>query len=332
MKCMQAQYAQRGPDPVAVIEAVEVELAAPRAGEVLVEILASPINPSDLLTLTGVYGVLPELPAVAGNEGVGRVAELGPGVTGLKPGQLVLLPLGCGTWASHVAARAAELVPLPAGADPQQLAMLTINPPTASLLLSEVTPLQPGDWVIQNAANSAVGTYLVKLAAERGIHTINVVRRQGAVESVQAAGGEIVLVDGDDLKKRVRQATGGAEIKLAIDAVGGAATERLANCLANGGTVVNYGVMSGEPCHVSPTHLIFRGINLTGFWLATWYARAGAEQRAALYGDLTQRIARGELKAPIAECFDIRDIKQAVAAAAQGERGGKVLITPRHNS
>lgn len=330
MKCIQAQYAARGPDPVALIEAVELELSPPQAGEVMVEVLASPINPSDLLTLSGVYGVLPDLPAVAGNEGVGRVAALGAEVDTLKPGQLVLLPLGCGTWASHLVARAADLLPLPSGADPQQLAMLAINPPTAALLLSEIVALQPGDWVIQNAANSAVGTYLIKLAAERGVHVINVVRRHGAVEIVQAAGAEHVLVDGDDLAKRARKLSGGAGIRLAIDAVGGAATERLAASLANGGTVVNYGVMSGEPCQVSPTHLIFRGIRLTGFWLATWYQEASADQRAQLYGDLTRRIAQGELKAPVAASFDIREVKQAVAAAARGERLGKVLITPQH--
>ncbi|MGY6554279.1 MAG: zinc-dependent alcohol dehydrogenase family protein [Wenzhouxiangella sp.] len=330
MKCIQAQYTERGPDPVALIEAVERELSPPQAGEVMVEVLASPINPSDLLTLSGVYGVLPELPAVAGNEGVGRVAALGPEVDTLKPGQLVLLPLGCGTWASHLVARATDLVPLPSGADPQQLAMLAINPPTAALLLSEIVELQAGDWVIQNAANSAVGTYLVKLAAERGIHVINVVRRHGAVEIVQAAGAEHVLIDGDDLAKRARKLAGGADIRLAIDAVGGGATERLAASLANGGTVVNYGVMSGEPCQISPTHLIFRGIRLTGFWLATWYQQASAEQRAQLYGDLTRRIARGELTAPVAETFDLHEVKQAVAAAARGERLGKVLITPQH--
>lgn len=330
MKCIQAQYSERGPDPVALIEAVELALDPPRPGEVMVEVLASPINPSDLLTLSGVYGVLPDLPAVAGNEGVGRVSALGPAVEGLEPGQLVLLPLGCGTWTSHIVARATDLVPLPAGADPQQLAMLAINPPTAALLLSEILELKAGDWIIQNAANSAVGTYLIKLAAERGIHVINVVRRQGAVEIVQAAGAEHVLIDGDDLARRARKLSGGAAIRLAIDAVGGSATERLAASLANGGTVVNYGVMSGQPCQVSPTHLIFRGISLTGFWLATWYQQASTEQRVQLYADLTRRIATGELKAPVAETFDIRDVKQAVAAAARGERQGKVLITPRH--
>ncbi|NDY96850.1 zinc-dependent alcohol dehydrogenase family protein [Wenzhouxiangella limi] len=330
MKAIQARYSQRGPNPEALIEPVEVDLPDPEPGEALVEVLASPINPSDLLTLTGLYGILPELPATAGNEGVGRIVALGADVQGLREGQTVLLPLGCGTWASHLVAAAGDLVPLPDNADAQQLAMLTINPPTASLLLSEFVDLKPGDWVIQNAANSGVGGYLVKLAAERGIRTINVVRREGAAEVVRSAGGDVVLIDGDDLPGQVREATDGARIQLAIDAVGGTSTERLAGCLTDGGTIVNYGVMSGQPCQVSPTHLIFRGLTLTGFWLATWYAGASTEQRTTLYADLTRRIATGQLRVPIADTFDIRQIKQAVAAAARGERAGKVLITPRH--
>lgn len=331
MKVIQARYAKRGPVPQDLIEPVTVDLAEPGPGEALVEVLASPINPSDLLTLTGMYGVLPELPATGGNEGVGRIFAVGAEVDSLAAGQLVLLPLGCGTWASHVVAAATDLVPLPEGADPQQLAMLAINPPTAALLLSDIVALTPGDWVIQNAANSAVGGYLVKLAAEQGIRTINVVRREGAIAAVQAAGGETVLVDGEDLPRRVREVTGGDPVRLGIDAVGGAATERLAASLGEGGTIVNYGVMSGQPCQISPTHLIFRGLTLTGFWLATWYARASGAQRAALYGDLTRRIARGELAAKVAETYDIGKVKEAVAAAARGERQGKILITPTHS-
>ncbi len=330
MKSIQARYEQRSPKPQDVIQAVEVDIANPGHGEVLIEVLASPINPSDLLTLTGMYGILPDLPATAGNEGVGRIAALGQGVDQLRVGQTVMLPLGCGTWASHLVTQAADLVPLPEGADPQQLAMLAINPPTASLLLSEIVDLQPGDWVIQNAANSAVGTYLLALAAERGIRTVNVVRREGAVAAVKSAGAEIVLVDGDDLAQRTQEATGGEPIRLGIDAVGGAATERLATSLSDGATIVNYGVMSGQPCQVSPTHLIFRGLKLTGFWLAKWYEQASGAQRASLYGDLTRRITSGSLRAPVAETFDIRDVTQAVAAAARGERNGKVLITPQH--
>lgn len=108
----------------------------------------------------------------------------------------MLLPRGSGTWASHIVAVAAQLQPLPNEADPLQLSMMTINPPTAALLLSEFGSLQPGEWVIQNAANSAVGFYLVQLARYRGYRTVNVVRREDAAEVVRETGGNVVLLDG----------------------------------------------------------------------------------------------------------------------------------------
>ena len=328
MTSYKAQYEQRGSEPHKLIQAVPFETPEPGPGDVLVEVLAAPINPSDLLTLTGDYGVLPELPAVGGNEGVGRVSALGDGVDKLAVGQVVLLPVGCGTWTTHLVAAAGDLIPLPGQADVQQLAMLTINPPTASLLLSEIVELEPGEWVIQNAANSAVGGYLVQLAAERGLKTVNVVRRAGAKAGVEQLGGDVVLVDGPDLADQVAAATGKARIRLGIDAVGGEATEHLAACLASGGTLANYGMMSGEDCRVSPGHLIFRGITLTGFWLASWFRQASGEQQQALFGELIRKIAGGALKAPIAGTYPVERIAEAVAAASQGERDGKILVVP----
>lgn len=323
-----AEYSHRGPVPQDVIGVVERDTPAPAPGEALVDVLAAPINPSDVLTLTGDYGQLPPLPAVGGNEGVGRVAALGEGVDGLRVGQVVLLPIGCGTWATHVLAKAAALMPLPAGVDPVQLAMITVNPPTARLLLSEFGDLAEGDWVLQNAANSAVGGYLVQLAHRRGLKTVNVVRREGARASVEAVGGDVVLVDGDDLADRVREATGGADIRLAIDAVGGMATERLAQSLAAGGTVVNYGMMGGEACAMSPASLIFRGITLRGFWLAWWFRKADPATRAALFTELAGLIADGTLSARVQATYGIDDIRAAVAAAAAGERDGKIVVVP----
>jgi NADPH:quinone reductase-like Zn-dependent oxidoreductase len=280
--------------------------------------------------LTGQYGQLPPLPAVGGSEGVGRVVELGPQTQGPAVGQTVLLPAGSGTWASHVVVPAAHLVPLPNDADPKQLAMLTVNPPTASLLLSDFASLQPGDWVIQNSANSGVGSYVVQLARLRGLKTVNLVRRESAVAGVQAQGGDVVLVDGDDLAERVKAATGGAAIKLGIDAVGGSATMRLAATLAEGATVVNYGALSGEPCVLSPRELVFRDVTLKGFWLARWFRTTPMTQQRALLGELAGLIAAGKLSTPIQATYDVEQIKEAVAAAAAGERQGKILVTPRH--
>jgi NADPH:quinone reductase-like Zn-dependent oxidoreductase len=325
-----AQYDRRGPVPQDVIHAVELETPRPEAGQALVEVVAAPVNPSDVLTLTGEYGRLPPLPAIGGNEGVGRVAELGPDTDGPEIGRLVLLPVGCGTWSTHVVAEASRLLPLPSGADPQQLSMMTINPPTAALLLSEFVTLEPGEWVIQNAANSAVGSYLVQLARHRGHRTVDVVRREDAVAVVREAGGDVVLVDGDDLPTRVAEATGGATLRLGIDAVGGAATGRLASCLGAHAVLVNYGRMSGEPCMVQPDAFIFRDLTMRGFWLASWFRQAPEHERITLVGEIAGLIAEGTLHAPVHATYDVGEIRQAVAAAAQGGRSGKILIVPQH--
>jgi mitochondrial enoyl-[acyl-carrier protein] reductase / trans-2-enoyl-CoA reductase len=328
MTMLKSFYEHRGPVPQDVIRAVEFTPAALTAGQALVAVLAAPINPSDVLMLTGQYGRLPTLPAVGGREGVGRAVEVGPDVTGISVGQTVLLPAGSGTWTTHLVADARRLVPIPDGADPQQLAMLTVNPATASLLLTEFVTLAPGDWVIQNVANSAVGGYLVQLANLRGFKTVNVVRRESAVASVLADGGDVVLVDGDDLPARVKAAVNGASIRLGIDAVGGAATDRLARCLSEGATLVNYGMMSGEACQVTPASFIFNDITLRGLWLAKWFAVTSREAQRALYGELTKLIAMGKLSARIGATYPVSQIKEAVAAANAGERDGKILIVP----
>jgi NADPH:quinone reductase-like Zn-dependent oxidoreductase len=328
MNAVKAQYDQRGPVPQDVIHPLAFELPTLAPGQALVAVLAAPINPSDVLMLTGGYGMLPPLPAVGGSEGVGRVLEVAADVQGLAPGQMVLLPAGSGTWASHLVADARRLVPLPSGADPQQMAMLTVNPATASLLLSEFVTLSPGDWVIQNVANSGVGGYLVQLARQRGLRTVNVVRRESAMAAVEAQGGDVVLVDGDDLHQRVKQAIGAEPVRLGIDAVGGAATERLARCLAEGGTLVNYGLMSGESCVVSAQSFVFNDLTLRGFWLAKWFRVASREAQKALYGELTKLLATGQLKARIHATYPVERIQEAVAAANTGEREGKILIVP----
>lgn len=325
-----AVYNQRGPSPAEFIDAVDFELAPLLSGQVLIQVLAAPINPSDVLTLTGHYGQLPPLPAVGGNEGVGKVIQHGPDVKSPAIGQTVLLPVGSGTWASHVVAEAKRLMPLPNEDDPQQLAMMTVNPPTASLMLSEFVDLAPGEWVIQNAANSGVGAYLIQLAKIRGLKTVNIVRRESAVQGVLDLGGDVVLVEGSGgLAKRVAEATGGAAIRLGIDAVGGKSTDYLATCLAQGGTLVNYGMMSGEPCTVSPASFVFRDITLRGFWLAFWFRNATPAQQMAVFGEVAQLIATGKLHTRIQATFDVSEIKQAVAEAAKGERDGKILIVPK---
>jgi NADPH:quinone reductase-like Zn-dependent oxidoreductase len=312
--------------PLDVIELVDEDPGPLVPGEALVEVLATPINPSDLMTLSGIYGVLPKLPAVPGNEGVGRVVRV-EGEAPVKPGDIVFLPMGGGTWRTHLKAKAQRLLTVPPGADPLQMSMLSINPPTAELLLSEFGA-KPGDWVMQNVANSAVGRYLITLAKLQGIKTINLVRREELVPELKALGADVVLVDGDNLPERVREATGGAPVKLAIDAVGGSAVLRLGEAVSNGGTVVHYGAMSGKAPTISPAALIFRNVTLRGFWLVNWLSSAPREAQAALMGKMAKLVAQGTLSAPVDATFPLENIREALARAEEGGRKGKVLLTP----
>jgi NADPH:quinone reductase-like Zn-dependent oxidoreductase len=323
---LHAQYTRRSHNPAEFIEAVEFNLPLVAPDEALLEVLAAPINPADLLTLSGYYAILPSLPAVGGMEGVGRVVEIGSLVTDIKPGQLVLLP-HTGTWSTHMIAPAGQLMTLPE-ADPLQLAMLAINPPTAWLILNEYVNLLPGDWVIQNAANSAVGSYLFQLARLRGLKTVNIVRREGAVAAVQELGADLVLVDGEDIHERVAQATSGAPIRLGVDGVGGTATRRLTRCLAESATLVNYGGMSGEPLNLTVASLVFRDLTVRGCWVSRWMQTASVESQTEIYGELASFMAGGQLKGRIQAVYPLSRIRQAIAAAASGERDGKIIIVP----
>src|ERR1700720_4466453 len=164
-------------NPTDGLECVDiVEPAAPGPGQVLLGVEFSPINPNDLMVAQGIYAFRPALPAVIGNEGVGRVLAVGPAVENVKAGDRVLAPISSFTWRERMVISADGLFALPPDADPQQVAMLAINPPTAALLLSEYIDLKPGEWVVQNAANSGVGRWVIAFAKARGLNTVNIVR------------------------------------------------------------------------------------------------------------------------------------------------------------
>lgn len=227
--------------PWEVVETVTLpDPGAPGAGEVIIDMEFAPINPSDLVLMRGLYGVKPKLPAPVGSEGVARVVKAGSGVTGLKEGDRVLFPRGASTWVTRSKAKADGLFALPANADPQQLSMLMVNPPTAYLMLTEYVALKKGDWVIQSAGNSGVGRAVIAIARKLGIHTVSVVRRPELIDELKKLGADVVLVEGPDLAKRVAEATGKARIMLALDSVGGPGLMALNDCLANGGTLVEW--------------------------------------------------------------------------------------------
>jgi len=252
---------------------------------------------------------------------------VGAGVSHVKPGDLVI-NLQRENWTQRRRVKGEDVIPVPSRMDLCQAAMLRINPPTALLLLTDIVTLKPGDWLIQNVANSAVGRLLIPLARARGVKTMNVVRRESLFNELKALGADACVVDGPDLAEAVKAQTGGAAIRLGLDAVSGRATARLSACLGEGGVVCNYGSMSGEDPVMSRSTLISGGQSLVGFILGRGLATRSLEQVRAMYADLGGQIMDGTLYAPVEKVYPIEEIKTALTHAQRGERSGKILVAP----
>jgi trans-2-enoyl-CoA reductase len=323
----QAVLDKYGPPEEGVRCADVPDVGPPGSGEVVFDVLAFPINPADVSMCRGSYRLRPTLPATPGAECLGRVTAVGGGVSHVKAGDLVV-NLQRENWAQKRRVKADDVIPVPAGIDVLQGAMLRINPATALLLLSDVVDLKPGDWVIQNVANSAVGRLVISLAKARGIKTVNVVRRESLFAELAALGADACVVDGPELAEMVKEKTGGGAIRLGLDAVSGRATARLSMCVGEGGAVCNYGSMSGEDPVMSRSSLIGNGQKLVGFILGRALSTRTLAQVRAIYADLGAQVAKGTLSAPVEKVYPIEEIKAALVHAQRGERTGKILVAP----
>jgi NADPH:quinone reductase-like Zn-dependent oxidoreductase len=322
-----AQLTAIGPAE-SVVKCIDVaDPEAPGKGEVLVDIVACSINPADILMIEGNYASVPQTPCALGIEGVGTVAAVGSGVSTLKFGDKVM-SLGRTNWVQQIRDKAEAFVRLPANVELEQAAMLKVNVATAYLMLTTYVPLKAGDWLIQDAGNSGVGVDLIRLAHAEGVHTVNVVRRSELIEPLKKLGADVVVVDGPDLTQRVAKETGGTAIKLGIDAVGGSAIGRLTDCVGEGGTVVNYGLLSGKACEINAANFIFRDITLTGFWLAKLMRGMNFEQIQSLYTGLAARLIDGTIHVDIEASYPLEKVSDAMAHAKREARGGKIQLRP----
>ena len=320
-----AVYETHG-NPADVVRVESRSWPAPADGEAVVEMRVAPINPADLNQIEGKYPIRPQLPATPGFEGAGVVVDLGRNVTNIAEGALVILPHNIGTWRDAAAVKADELVVVPAGIEPVHAAMLKINPMTAWRLLHDYVDLQKGEWLIQNAANSAAGRAVIQIARELGYKTVNVVRRVELIDELRAEGDDIVLVDGENLRHEVKDATNGAPIRLGLNAVGGDSALRLANCLAPESTLVTYGAMSLQPLKIPNGLLIFKDLRFRGIWINKWYDNATKQERIEAFQRLFEMAKRGLLKTKVEKAYPLSDAKAAVTHAAQGKRSGKIIF------
>lgn len=314
------------PAEVVRVESVEVPPLTPDG--VRVRMLATPLNPADLNVLEGKYPIRPQLPGTPGVEGVGVVEETGAGVKRVRVADHVLLPHGLGSWREAAMIEKADetLTVVPPEVPVEEAAMLRINPATALRMLRDFAELAPGDFVIQNAANSAVGQLVIQIAKANGWKTINLVRRPELIDELRAIGGDVVLLDNDEAKEQIATATGGAPVKLALNCVGGDSALRLANALAPHGTLVTFGAMSRQPLRIPNGLLIFKDLRWRGFWVTQWYREASREAEAAMFEELCQLAKNGQLRTPVERVYPLSEAAAAVKHAAQSQRKGKILF------
>lgn len=331
MKIIALDASRDWPYKVACVEAPPPP--APGPGQVLVAIEAFPVNPADLLLLQGRYAsqtLVAHTPVAApslqrmGAEGGGRVLATGPDVHDLRVGQRVVL-LSRANWVEQTLVPRSDVVAVRQDIDPLQQAMLKANPCSAHLMLHFEGVLSPGAWLIQSAANSALGRMVIRMARREGFHTVNIVRRDDAADICRQAGGDVALVDGPDLAQRVAQATGGAPIVLGLDAVGGETTRRLGQCLANSAPLLVYGFLGSDEVRLNTSDVVFRGIRLKGFERGPMMP---TEPRAleAMFESIAAQVVDGTAAAEIEAVYDMADIHAAIEHAGRDARRGKVLV------
>jgi NADPH:quinone reductase-like Zn-dependent oxidoreductase len=313
-------------DATDVLEVTELPLPEPGAGEVRVRTVLSPIHNHDLWTIRGTYGFKPELPAAAGTEAVGVVDALGDGVSSLQVGQRVVAGGVFGVWAEYFVAKAAALIPVPDGI-PDETAAQLIAMPFSALSLLDYLGVAPGEWIVQNTANGAVGRLVAQFAARRGVRVLGLVRRDAGVDELEGVGiHDVVSTENDGWQDAAAAVLQGASPRAAVDSVGGSSAADLIGLLGEGGTLVSFGAMGSGDLQIPSGALIFNDITVKGFWGSRVSREMDAAKRSALFGELFERVGSGEVQLPVEATFSLEDAREAAAASAAPGRAGKILL------
>jgi NADPH:quinone reductase len=315
-------------EPAEVLQQAEMPQPEPKAGEVRIKTILSPIHNHDVWTVRGSYGYKPTLPAIGGSEAVGMVDAVGEGVDQSKLGQRVAVAGVHGSWAEYFIAPAQAIIPLNDAIDNETAAQL-IGMPISALMLLDFVNVQPGQWLIQNTANGAVGKTVAMIAQARGLQVINLVRRSDAIAEMQALGIQhVVATDQDDWKAQVKALHADQPLIAGVDSIGGSASGEMLNLLSENSLLVSFGSMTGETMQISSGDLIFKQATVKGFWASVVSKEMPAERKKALFVELLTLAAQKKLILPVEGVFGFDEIQTAALKATQGARQGKVLLKP----
>ena len=320
-------YAEFG-DPAHVLHTIELPVPVPNPHEVRVRMRYAPIHNHDLWTIRGCYGYKPPWPSLAGSEGLGIIEEIGEKVGHLQVGQRVVASGIQGTWADHFIAPAAQVVPLP-NSIPDEVVAQLIAMPLSTRMLLQFLDVKAGDWIVQNAANGAVGKTLAMLAKAHSVNTLNLVRREEVIPELTELGiDHVVAMTQPDWQSQVKALTDGQPIVRAVDSISGQAARDLLDLLSIGAVFVSFGAAKREPIPILADDLIFRRISLKGFWGAQVSKEIDASTKKAMLNELLHLASTGDLQLPVDAIFSLEHIPQAMAAQNAPNRNGKVLFKP----
>jgi NADPH:quinone reductase-like Zn-dependent oxidoreductase len=331
------QFAAYG-EPTEVLAVADLPVPEPGKGEVRVRMLASPVNPSDLLYVRGHYsGVEPQFPAPVGFEGVGIVDALGPEVEGVVVGQRIAAVNGQGgNWAEYAVVPAGSTLPAPAGIPDEQVASFVVNPASAILMVRHVLAVPRGEWLLQSAAGSELGRMIIRLARRDGIRTLNVVRRRESVAELEALGADAVIVSADGpIDEQVHDIVGHG-VRYAIDPVVGQTGTEMFKALDEDGRMLVYGSLTGEPIRIGedPRDILSGRRRLEVFWLGYWLPRLdesgfyapGTPAGSQLEQEIEALMRDDVLVTTPGRTYSLDEIGTAVAQAESVGRHGKVLL------
>ncbi|KAL4459914.1 hypothetical protein ABPG74_003440 [Tetrahymena malaccensis] len=310
----------------------QVDIPQPGKGEVLIQVQASPINPSDLLFLTGKYansGFIP--PCIPGFEGSGLVVKSGGGEEADSLLNKRVAFIFCkGSYAQYTVANSQTCLLIDDDVTYNQAASSFVNPLTVVGML-EVVKEAKVKTVVHSAAASALGRMMVRYFKNNGVEVINIVRRQEQVDILKKEGATIILNQSDqDFFAQLKKLTTELNATIFFDAIAGPFTGEVLSQMPNNSTAYVYGLLSGENSSVSPAELIFRNQSVKGFLLGTWLQSITPELKKQSIEKL-QKLIKTDLKSEISKEYSLQDGQQAVEYYSKNMTSGKVLIKPQQD-
>ena len=312
--------------PTAVLSFGTLTKPSIKNDQVLIKMLASPVNPSDVNQIEGVYPVKPFQDNdlfVPGNEGSGEIVQTGSDIKDLKEGDRVIFAAYAkGTWREYVSATRQQIFKIDPKLDPKYAAILSVNPCSAYRMLND---FGTNKVLIQNAANSNVGRMVIQMAKLQGIQTINIVRDREDItalkDELKGLGADFVFTEEELATRETSELIRELKPSLALNAVGGVSATNISKCLDENGQMVSYGAMGKQPIQLPVSLLIFKNIQFKGFWMTQWTKEHNYEEKREMIRKIAALVIEGKLQFPTTREYSLENYEQAF------EKGDKAVFT-----